>query len=91
MDIFSIFKRTKPQEKFKVSFIDNWKQDLYDENVRGGIEALLNGKTIKIHEDGRGYALALDIKRGYILEYQKMLAERISITGSSIITIELNK
>lgn len=69
-------------------FEDNWKQEQYERNVKNGVEALKNGKMISIMDDGRGYELALEIKRNFILEYQKQLSEQIKIEGISTITIK---
>lgn len=60
-------------------FQDNWKQERYNENLKEGLNALKNAKSVKIYDDGRGYELACDIKRQFILEYQKQLSERIKI------------
>jgi hypothetical protein len=35
-----------------------------------------------IYDDGRGFELACDIKKHFILEYQKQLSDRIKITNS---------
>lgn len=66
--------------------LNNWKQERYEKNVIEGVKSLQDGKPIHIHDDGRGYELALEIKRNYILEYQKRLAEKIKIehVGSTI-------
>jgi hypothetical protein len=85
----TIFKRKKPTRSMpEPNFQDNWKQEQYEKNVKQGVESLQQGRTISIMDDGRGYELALDIKRQFILEYQKQLAEQIKIEGNSTITIK---
>jgi len=89
MKIFEIFKREKPEPEIKPvfdDFLDNWKQERFDKNVKDGIMSLNQGREILIYEDGRGFELALAIKQGYILERQKALAEKIKIQphGSTI-------
>jgi hypothetical protein len=69
-------------------FEDNWKQENYERNVKTGVRALQEGRTISIMDDGRGYELSLEIKRQFILEYQKQLSEQIKIEGHSTITIK---
>jgi hypothetical protein len=87
--MFKIFKREKPTNKMpEPMFDDNWKQEQYERNVKNGVDALKNGKMISIMDDGRGYELALEIKRNFILEYQKQLSEQIKIEGISTITIK---
>jgi len=88
----------KKREKIPImpnpKFDDNWMADKYQKNVKEGVTAMQMGKTIKILDDGRGYELACDIKRQFILEYQKQLSERIRIDhkGSEItISIPVNK
>lgn len=88
MEWITIFKRKKsaivmPEPKFE----DNWRQEKYKQNVRDGVLSLQNGKGIRIMDDGRGYELALEIKRQFILEYQKRLSEKISITNGTEINI----
>jgi hypothetical protein len=39
-------------------------------------------------DDGRGYELALEIKKNFILEYQKQLSEQIKIEGHGNIIIK---
>lgn len=73
----------------KPAFYDNWKSDQYDANVKSGVEALKKFKKVVIIDDGRGYELALDIKRQFIIEYQKQLAEKIKISGNAEIIISL--
>jgi hypothetical protein len=85
----NIFKRKKPLMP-EPKFDDNWMQDRYEQNVKQGIESLRSGKTIHIMDDGRGYELALDIKRGFILEYQKQLSEKIEIKNGKEIIIKFN-
>ena len=68
-------------------FEDNWKQERYERNLKDGVSALQRGKKIKILDDGRGYELALEIKRLFILEYQKQLSEKIKIDGQNVITV----
>ena len=70
------------------NFEDNWKTEYYERNVKQGVKSLQEGKTVSIMDDGRGYELALDIKRQFILEYQKQLSEQIKIEGTSTITIK---
>jgi len=86
---FNIFKRKKPLMP-EPKFDDNWMQNRYEQNVKQGIESLRSGKTIHIMDDGRGYELALDIKRGFILEYQKQLSEKIEIKNGKEIIIKFN-
>ena len=75
-----IFKRQKPNPFLpEADFSNNWKQDQYEKNVISGVNALQKGQAISIMDDGRGYELALEIKRQFILEYQKQLAEKITI------------
>lgn len=87
-NILTIFKREKPTSIMpNPNFEDNWLQERYDKNVKEGVLALQNGKSVKILDDGRGYELALEIKRRFILEYQKQLSEKIKIEGLAEITI----
>jgi hypothetical protein len=83
----NIFKRKKPLMP-EPKFENNWMQDMYEQNVKDGIKALQAGRTVNIMDDGRGYELALGIKRGFILEYQKQLAEKIEIKNEGAITIK---
>lgn len=76
-----------PEPEFK----DNWKQEQYVRNVQRGVLVLQGGEKVVIHDDGRGYELALAIKNEFILQYQRQLAERIKITGGQEITIQINK
>ena len=69
------------------NFQDNWKTKYYEENVKDGVLALQQGKAVKIIDDGRGYELAYDIKRRFILEYQRQLSEQIKIDGGAEIII----
>ena len=86
---FNIFKREKPENTMpEPNFENNWKAEQYEKNVKQGVKSLQEGKTISIMDDGRGYELALDIKRQFILEYQKQLSEQIKIEGSGNITIK---
>lgn len=83
-----IFKREKPKQTMpEPKFDDNWKAEQYKKNVKEGVLALQNGKAVKIYDDGRGYELACDIKKQFILEYQKRLSEKIKINGGSEITV----
>ena len=98
MDIFNrlwfhIFKRSKPTPTMpEPKFDDNWKQEQYESNVKSGLFALQQGQEVRIYDDGRGYELALEIKRCFILEYQKQLAEKINIANyGAIITISIGK
>ena len=85
---FEIPKRRKPEQQMpEPKFEDNWMADKYLQNVKTGVLALQQGNSVKIHDDGRGYELALEIKRQFILEYQKLLSEKIQITAGSEITI----
>lgn len=87
--IFKIFKREKPNTSMpEPQFENNWKQENYERNVKTGVRALQEGKTISIMDDGRGYELALEIKRNFILEYQRQLSEQIKIEGHGNITIK---
>jgi len=89
MEILKIFKREKPQSTMpEPRFEDNWKQEHYERNVKTGVRALQEGRTISIMDDGRGYELALEIKRQFILEYQRQLSEQIRIEGHGTITIK---
>ncbi len=84
MELFKIFKREKPQEIVpQPNFEDNWRQDHYEQNCKSGVAALQKGKRVEMFDDGRGFELACDIKRRFILEYSKQLAEKIEIKGSS--------
>jgi len=86
---FNIFKREKPENTMpEPNFEDNWKAEQYEKNVKQGVKSLQEGKTISIMDDGRGYELALDSKRQFILEYQKQLSEQIKIEGIGTITIK---
>jgi len=88
---FNIFKREKGKVEGIVenNFCDNWKQEHYEKNVLEGVEHLKKGNPIRIYDDGRGYELAIDIKRRFILEKQKQLSEKIRIENSgNIITIK---
>jgi len=85
----NIFKREKPKNTMpEPDFKDNWKSEQYEKNVKQGVKSLQEGKTISIMDDGRGYEVALDIKRQFILEYQKQLSEQIKIEGNGTITIK---
>jgi len=87
-----IFERRKQKEMPEPKFEDNWKQEYYERNVREGTLALTTGKNINIYDDGRGYELALEIKRQFILEYQKQLSEKIQIESSvNIITVKFRR
>jgi len=87
----TIFKREKPASIMpNPKFEDNWKAKHYEINVKEGVLALQNGKSVNIMDDGRGYELALEIKHRFILEYQKQLSEKIKIDGRSIITVSFN-
>ena len=87
--IFKIFKREKPNTSMpEPQFENNWKQENYERNVKTGVRALQEGKTISIMDDGRGYELALEIKRNFILEYQRQLSDQIKIEGHGNITIK---
>jgi hypothetical protein len=89
MDWITIFKREKPQNTMpEPNFENNWKQEQFEKNVKRAVESLRLGKTISIMDDGRGYELALEIKRQFILEYQRQLAEQIKIEGIGNITIK---
>lgn len=73
---------------------NNWYQHRYNSNLKQGIEALGGVGQVSIFDDGRGYELALDIKSKFILNYQRMLAERIKITstnrdGNSTISVHM--
>lgn len=72
-----------PEPKFE----NNWKQEHYERNVKEGVASLQKGIGINIMDDGRGYELALEIKRQFILEYQKQLAEQIKVSGNGTITV----
>ena len=86
---FNIFKREKPNPPMpEPRFENNWRQEQYEKNVKQGVESLRQGKTICIMDDGRGYELALEIKKNFILEYQKQLSEQIKIEGYGNITIK---
>ena len=90
---FNIFKREKaipimPEPKFE----NNWLAKQYEQNVKDGVMVLQKGTPIIIYDDGRGFELACDIKRQFILEYQKQLSERIKIEniGKDKIKIHLS-
>ena len=86
--ILNLFKKRTPPPLPQIQFDDNWKQEYYHHNVKVGVSCLQRGTPVVIYDDGRGYELALDIKRTFMLEYQKSLAEKIKIeTGGSSITI----
>lgn len=88
MEWIKIFKREKQKKTMpEPKSEDNWMEERYQQNVKEGVLALQNGKSIKILDDGRGYELACDIKRQFILEYQKQLSEKIKINGGSLITV----
>ena len=83
MKLFEILKRKIPAKVMPdPDFTDNWKQEQYAKNVKEGVLALQSGKKIIIHDDGRGYELALEIKLKFMLEYQKQLPEKIVIKAS---------
>lgn len=91
MGLFKIIKRKKQAQVMpEPSFENNWMQEIYEKNVKQGVESLQKGQEIRIMDDGRGYELALEIKRRFILEYQKQLSEKIKISGGSVITISLS-
>ena len=81
--MFKIFKTQKPIQTPTPSFENNWKQEMFEKNVCTGLQALTAGKKVHIYEDGRGYELALEIKRRFLLEYQKQLSEKIKIEDTS--------
>ena len=81
--MFKILKRQKPIQMPTPSFEDNWKQEMFEKNVCAGVAALTAGKKVNIYEDGRGYELAVEIKRRFILEYQKQLSEKIKVESTS--------
>lgn len=88
----TIFKRKKatiPEPYFE----DNWKNDKYEMNIKKGVDALRRGVEVDIYDDGRGYELALDIKRQFIVEYQKQLSEKIKIShyGNKILISFVHK
>jgi len=88
MKWIKIFKREKPITAMpEPNFEDNWKQERYEQNVKQGVASLQKGQEIRIIDDGRGFELALEIKRVFILEYQKQLSEKIKISGGSTITV----
>lgn len=90
MKWIGIFKRKKPIVVMpEPKFENNWMQEQYEQNVKQGVTSLQKGREIRIMDDGRGYELALDIKRQFMLEYQKQLSEKIKISGSETITIKL--
>jgi len=80
----TIFKREKPIQAQMPSpqFGDNWKQDKYEQNLAEGVKSLQEGKSIQIYDDGRGYELAIEIKKNFLLEYQKQLAEKVNIDST---------
>jgi len=90
MKKFSIFKREQPQMPLP-DFKDNWLEDSFLKNIRNGVSSLEQGKEIVIYDDGRGYELACEIKRQFVLEYQKQLAEKIIISNGSTINICFKK
>lgn len=62
---------------------DNWDQERFDQNIKNGVEALEKGMSVKLYEDGRGYELALEIKKHFVLKYQQELAAKILIKNES--------
>lgn len=77
---FEIFKRKKkkpimPEPKFE----NNWLKKHHEQNVKDGVMALQKGTPIIIYDCGSGFKLAYDIKKQFILEYQKQLSEKIKI------------
>lgn len=90
MKVFNIFNRKPREVDHEPIVVDEWAQKQFEKNVIQGIKALKNGKSVSIMDNGRGYELALAIKQGYILEYQKYLAQQIEITGGSTISIKRN-
>jgi len=92
MNIFYIFKRKKPRVTLpKPEFENNWLDEKYQQNIKDGVAALQNGLPVHIFDDGRGYELALDIKRQFILEYQKQLAEKIKVESGPMIKVYFSK
>jgi hypothetical protein len=87
--MFEIFKRSEPKKSQEPKFEDNWKAEQYEKNVRLGVASLQKGRAVKIYDDGRGFELALEIKREYILQRSRQLAEKIKIKGSREITISM--
>jgi len=81
MNIFNIPVRMKPKKRHKDYEVgeNNWKQEQFEKNVTAGIQSLFNGKEVRIFNDSRSYETALAIKKGYILERNKILSEQISI------------
>lgn len=87
----TIFKRKKPRQKMpEPEFENNWQQEQFEEKIKEGVESLQKGKVIIIHDDGRGFELACEIKRQFILEYQKMLAEKIKIKKNGAISVSFD-
>lgn len=81
-------KRDKSQREMPLPKLeDNWRHDNYEANVKEGVRQLQQGHPVKIYDDGRGFELACDIKRQFILQYSQQLAETIKIkdTGTVII------
>lgn len=59
----------------------DWSFEKYDQKVKFGVKSIIKHGELFIYEDGRGYELALDIKKKFILEHTKRLAEKIKITN----------
>ena len=55
----------------------------YELKIQAGVKGLESGNEIRISDDGRGYELALDIKRQFILNYQLRMAKKIQINGNN--------
>ena len=80
MKWFSFIKKEKKLTPNKL-FEDSLPNVVTNSNISKGVSSLLNGNTVKILDDGTGYELALEIKRGVVLEYQLRMAKKIQING----------
>lgn len=87
---FTINKREKHLTISENDIKESWKDDVFKRNVEAGVKALLDGKCIKLYDDGRGYETDIYIKQGYINELKKIYSEKIQITNNSgSITIDM--
>lgn len=72
--------RTPKQTMPEPDPIASWMQEQYETSLKSCVESLHKGKKVIIIDDGRGFELACDAKRKFILDYSKQLAEKIIIS-----------
>lgn len=90
MGIFKFFglmrikdsKPTKPSDS-PISSDCDWRVDHYEKNIDIAVNSMRNNGRVLIFDDGRGYELALDVKRKLISDYLKGISENIHIDCGS--------